>query len=351
MGDLLNKSKVESAEISAHQIERLHGVCHRLAQASGTSVPPIHSIDDLVSRLEVLAHHCGDRISKRHHDEHELRRVRHELENVEQLKSRFIRNVSHELRTPLASIEGFARALLKAYRIDGKHVSDPHVEPISPEARQQFLSIISQEAQRLGKLIEDVLDLSDLESERTTLEPTEFTARELYDELMILFDDRSNPNMSGERIAVSNISIRLNPMPDGPSIYADRSAVIEILRQLLVNAQKFSGSKPVVLGAEFVSISPTESPTSPESGSYNSVSTAARLYVKDYGVGIPKDELDQIFDKFYRVEKATPAPGTGLGLSIVRALVTRNQGQVWADSELGVGTTFYVMLPTQPAGT
>src|SRR5262249_54387877 len=117
---------------------------------------------------------------------------------------------------------------------------------------------------------------------------------------------------------------------------------------LINNANKFSAGQPVTLGAELVSIAPAAEGPAGESGPRTRVTSAARIYVKDKGIGIPKEELDCIFQKFYKVEHSgANFPGAGLGLSIVRALVNKNNGQVWASSELGKGSTFYVLMPSQ----
>ena len=328
----------ESPGVSPAQSESLRRICSRLATI-GNALPPdkLDTLDELIAGLSSLTEVCARRL-KNHRDGPDFTIAHEESEDVERLKARFIRNVSHEMRTPLASIDGFARALLKMETV-GPTESSP--ELVSPEIRRQFLSIVSQEAQRLGKLIEDVLDLSEIETSHARGEPTVFTARELFLDV--------GTAMSGS-LNASPLSERISPEPDGPTIYADRSAMVEVLRHLINNAQKFSSGQPVILGAEQVTIAPAESNPAAESGPRSRVTTAARIYVKDKGIGIPKDELECIFQKFYKVEHiGATFPGTGLGLSIARALVNQNNGQVWASSDIGKGSTFYVMLPTNPS--
>ena len=352
----------EERRLNAAQFAALQHICVRLAILNHPdhlpSLGELTTINDVIATLQAVAEtdknekQPGSPGQNGSNEPHSGQQVRQALEHVEHLKNRFIRNMSHEFRTPLASIDGFAKALLRLEAVDGLRPGESHPELASPDARRQFLTIISQEAQRLGKLIEDVLDMSEVESKRWPYEPTLFSAQNLFSEALTLFDaPSSDPNSSGEQIAVQNIVTRFNPEPDGPMIYADRQALLEILRQLLVNAQKFSFGKEVVLGAEFVSISPVENSPAADSGHSRRISTNARLYVKDRGIGIAREELDRIFDRFYRVDKATSAPGTGLGLAIVRALTTQNNGHVWADSTLGRGSTFYVLLPNQPPGS
>jgi signal transduction histidine kinase len=143
----------------------------------------------------------------------------------------------------------------------------------------------------------------------------------------------------------------VKPEGDGPTVFADRQACVETLRQLLVNADRFSSGQAIVLGAEPVSIRPEQGGDASESGMRERVSSATQLYVRDKGVGISREELPYVFDKFYRGERAASAfPGTGLGLAMVRTLVNQNDGRVWADSAPGRGSTFYVLLPSHAPG-
>jgi signal transduction histidine kinase len=335
------KKPTRTLRLTSAQMEALHYVCEKLAASVGTQMPAhLNSLPDMIASLESLADAISERSISVEDKKEEAQRLREELENLERLKTRFIRNVSHELRTPLASIEGFARALTRM-ETEGESARTSNGELLTPETRRQFLSIISQEAQRLGKLIEDVLDLSEVENNRAQRKPTQFLAKELFQEVL-----QAMP--SGQPLQVD---LRLVPEPDGPSVYADRDAMIEVMRQLLTNAQKFCAGQVITLGANQVSISPAHESNADMSGTIARVNTATRLFVRDRGIGIPKEELDCIFQKFYRIERpGFTAPGTGLGLSIVRALVSQNNGQVWAESDVGRGSTFYVLLPNNPPG-
>lgn len=341
MAQGLIKRPRTSSQLAPDAAELLQQSCARLAALSGKPAPE-NSADalELLDALDALTRDlAGNGLTAQ--QDVRARELQTELENVERLKNRFIRNVSHELRTPLASIDGFARALLRMETPDANNGHCPAAELISPDTRRQFLAIISQEAQRLGKFIEDVLDLSEIESNQLAREPSLFVARELFDEALkaVLVDCRA-----------LNVVIRLAPEPDGPPLYADRDAIVEVLRQLLSNAQKFSAGQEVVLGAERVSITPATTAIS-ASGQMPRITSATRLYVRDRGVGIPTDELDRIFQKFYRIERpGFYIPGSGLGLSIARALINQNNGQIWAESESGRGATFYVLLPDSAPG-
>jgi signal transduction histidine kinase len=322
---------IESVKFNAEQLAELHRICERLAYIGGGSIPPqLGTPAELINTLRMLTEICGRRATRNRQQE-ELR----DAEDVERLKARFIRNVSHELRTPLACIDGFARALSQ---MENGHQPENN----TPATRQQFLSIISQEAQRLGKMIEDVLDLSEIESVRRRPEQSIFSSKSLFDDAL---------NSLGKPCSFAGVTMRLKPEGTGPSIYADRPTMIEVMRQLLNNACKFSAGQEVVLGAEVVSIGPDRFTQASESGLQERVTSATQLYVKDKGIGIAPEDLGRIFDKFYRSDKVSGNfPGAGLGLSIVRALVSQNGGQVWADSEVGRGSTFYVLVPNSPPG-
>ncbi|HEY3319709.1 MAG TPA: HAMP domain-containing sensor histidine kinase [Planctomycetota bacterium] len=319
--------KSTSIEITPEQLEELRGICSRLAYLSGGSLPPkLESAGELISAIALLTDICGKRLQRGRHDGASARDAQNQ--DLERLKARFVRNVSHELRTPLACIDGFARALLQM---------EKSAQLAAPEIRQQFLSIISQEAQRLGKMVEDVLDLSEVEAHRRQRTPALFSAQSLIDQAV-----RSLPGFQ--------IAVHVNS-EQGPSIYADHSMILEALLELLVNANKFSSGQSIDLGAETVIIGPDRSTQATDSGMQRRVLSATQIYVRDRGIGIPGDELQQVFDKFYRVELvATSYPGTGVGLALVRALIAQNHGQVWAESKLGAGSTFYVLLPNHPPG-
>jgi two-component system, OmpR family, phosphate regulon sensor histidine kinase PhoR len=333
------ESWTESDALTQEQKAALRGICERLAYLSGSSLPPLqNSLDEYIASLNVLAEACGRKIHRGTRDSEELREVRHELENVERLKARFIKSVSHELRTPLACIDGFARALMKMEDADaGNEPADAEAPP--EEVRRQFLTIISQEAQRLSVMVEDVLSVSDIEGNKRKREPVLFSAEEL-------FADTLNAYSSSTRSTVPPIAIRIKEGPSAPTVFADRGAMVEVLRELLTNAHKFSEGKEVVLGAERVSIAPDRLTQATDSGLQQRVSTATRIYVKDQGIGIPPGDAPHVFDKFFRSEQAANKyPGTGLGLAIVRALVAQDNGQVWCTSTPGSGSTFHVLLP------
>lgn len=229
---------------------------------------------------------------------------------AEQIQRDFVANVSHELRTPVTSIRAMAETLADGGSDD-------------PQLTEEFLNTIIHESERLTAMLEDLLHLSHLESGRRLINPE-------YSDLPEIIRHVATRVMAP--ITDKNQRLLLN-IPDELSIYADRNVLVQILVNLLDNARKYS----------------------PEGGLITIIAekTEDRIRIKviDTGVGIPERELERIFERFYRVDKARSraAGGTGLGLAIVRHLVELHGGWISVQSEEGKGSTFTVVLP-QPQG-
>lgn len=227
---------------------------------------------------------------------------------VESMRSEFVANVSHELRTPLAAIRGYVETCIEAEQ-DGQ-----------PPPYRRFLPIIQQHAVRLSALIEDLLILSRIESRAAQLKITPMSIAPVVEQAL------STVASTAERKRISLINA-LPPLL--PEVKADASSLERVLINLVENAVKYSEDD-------------------------SEVRLTARLQeevlcvlVEDRGVGIPREDQARIFERFYRVDKARSrkAGGTGLGLSIVKHLVQSMAGEVWVDSELGRGSTFFFTLP------
>jgi PAS domain S-box-containing protein len=228
---------------------------------------------------------------------------------VDRLKNELVSTVSHELRTPLGSMCGFAELLLAR-----EH---------PPERQRKFLSIILEEGRRLGKLVDDFLDIQRIESGRQTyaFETADLSA--LVQEAVAAF--------GGVRGA--NVTVVLAD-PPLPPLRMDPARIRQVLANLISNAIKFS----------------------PNGGDVT-VRTAhhpgwARVSVVDHGIGIPYDAQSRLFTRFFRVDNRDTRQigGTGLGLALVKALVEAHGGQVGLESEPGVGSTFWFDLPTGEGG-
>ncbi|HWI53923.1 MAG TPA: phosphate regulon sensor histidine kinase PhoR [Symbiobacteriaceae bacterium] len=226
---------------------------------------------------------------------------------LEQMRTEFVSNVTHELRTPLTSIRGFAETLLEGALED-------------PEAARHFLEIIKRESEHLGRLIEDILDLSRIEGGKWKIKREPVLLHELAEE---------TAGRLASKAESLGVDLRLNVPADLPVIQGDSGRLAQVLLNLVDNALKYTpAGGSVTVSAE-------------------NLGTMVRVKVVDTGTGIPRVDLPRIFERFYRVDKARSRAtgGTGLGLSIVKHIVEAHGGLVGVDSDLGRGATFFFTLP------
>jgi two-component system phosphate regulon sensor histidine kinase PhoR len=243
----------------------------------------------------------------------ELNAEHEKLDRVERVRRDFIINVSHELRTPLASIQGYTETLL-----DGA-LDDPH-------HNVRFLNIIRSNAERLGRLIADLMTLSQIELKRTKFEFERCSVKEL----IIGCRDSILPMATKK-----GITLEVSLAPEDAEAECDPEAVHQIITNLLDNAIKYTARG----GSVKVSAVPT--------------SEGMKVSVRDTGIGIPNEDQPRLFERFYRVDKARSREmgGTGLGLAIVKHLVLAHNGRVWVESEPGKGSTFSFIIPERTEET
>jgi len=236
-----------------------------------------------------------------------------DIRRLESLRRDFVANVSHELRTPVTAVLSAAETLEMALGRD-------------PEQAKRFLAIIERNAARLQRLIEDLLDLSRIESRELRLRPERFPFEPFATHLLGMFKERADKRRIAYRLVAAK----------GLEVEVDRRALEQVLTNLVDNAVKYcpEGSS-VVLRAER-----TEGPV-----------PGVRLRVEDDGGGIEEKHLPRLFERFYRVDagRSREMGGTGLGLSIVKHLVEAMGGTIDVVSALGKGTTFDVKLPDASA--
>ena len=233
-----------------------------------------------------------------------------ETRRLERIRQDFVANASHELKTPVASIKAYAETLL-----DGA-LEDPRVN-------RRFLQSIDEQADRLDRLVLDMLSLARIESMQGTFEHVATPLAPIV---------RRCVDAQRERAATKDLDYRVEIAPEAEHfvVLADDEALRQIADNLVDNAIKYTpegGRVAVILSAD------------PENW--------ARLEVADSGIGIPREDLHRVFERFYRVDKARSREvgGTGLGLSIVKHLAQTLNGQVSVESRVGVGSTFTVRLP------
>jgi two-component system phosphate regulon sensor histidine kinase PhoR len=230
-----------------------------------------------------------------------------ELRRLERVRQEFIANASHELRTPLTAIRGYVESLLEGA-----------VE--EPARARPFLEVIARHAERMSRLVDDLMDLSNIETGRLQLDRQPVSLRQMGEQVVALHRDVASKK---------GISLQFDVPPDLPAVLADRDRLQQILINLVDNAIKFTPAGRVSLSANKVS------------------STRVEVTVADTGTGIPSIDLPRITERFYRVDRgrAREQGGTGLGLSIVKHLVHAHGGELNIESELGRGTRATFTLP------
>lgn len=225
---------------------------------------------------------------------------------IERLRSEFIANVSHELRTPLALIKGYATTL-----------SSPQIT-LDEAQTHRFLENVSFAADRLGRMIDDLLWASRLETDQLRLDPKAFDLGQMIDRVLTWFQ----PHAQGCHLVSDAPDKRLH-------VWADPARVEQVLVNLLTNAAKYS---------------PSESTITVRTQLWQDPSRVA-VHVIDEGIGIAAEHLPHLFDRFYLTEDSDK--GVGLGLPICRGLVEAMGGEIWVVSELGKGSTFSFTLPVE----
>jgi len=227
---------------------------------------------------------------------------------ADRAKTEFVSMVSHELRTPMTSIKGYTDLLLMG------------ATGVLSDDQQKFLSVVKDNVDRLSILVNDLLDISRIESGRMMLLPKTMHVGKVIDQIIAAMRIRTMDK---------GLTLRSDVPPALPEVTADPNRVAQILTNLVGNACQYTPT-----GGEIV--------------------VSARVHdgemhisVRDTGIGIAPENLAKIFDRFFRADDplVQETPGTGLGLSIVESLVEMHEGRIWVESEMGGGSTFTFTLP------
>jgi two-component system phosphate regulon sensor histidine kinase PhoR len=227
------------------------------------------------------------------------------LHYLETVRRDFISNLSHELRTPLASLKALTETLQEGALDD-------------PPAARRFLNRMELEVDALTQMVAELLELSRIESGRVPLKLKPTPAED------ILAPALERLRLQAER---SNLKVEIDCTADLPPVLADQGRLEQVVVNLLHNAIKYTPpGGEIFLKARF------------QDGSI-------LFSVEDTGVGIPKEDLPRIFERFYKADRARSSSGTGLGLAIARHMVEAHGGRIWAESQEGAGSTFYFNIP------
>lgn len=228
-----------------------------------------------------------------------------ELDKLEEMRKGFIADVSHELRTPLTLIKGYVKGLMDV--------------ELSEETREEYLDIIYRETGRLTELINNLLDLSKMESGKNILNMEKFDINELIRRTIVNYSNK---------LEEKDINIEARFAQDPTLVMADKDSISQVISNLVDNAIKFMNNG----GNLFVKTEMKED--------------KVFISIKDTGIGIPENELNNIWQRFYKGDKSRSRQikGTGLGLSIVKEIIKSHNEQIWVESKIGEGTVFCFTL-------
>ncbi|MDO8355327.1 MAG: ATP-binding protein [Nitrospirota bacterium] len=241
-----------------------------------------------------------------------------ELRRLENIRKDFVANVSHELRTPLTSIKGYIEALLDGAKDD-------------PGTSTKFLEIILKQSDRLNLILEDLLQLSKIESGQILFKREPLQIQRVIERTLAMIKPLADKK--GHRLLTFVAQ-------DLPAVLGDEDRLMQVLSNLLDNAVKYTPGNGTITVAAHPVADDLERPT---------IVTAVELSVTDTGLGIPEQDRPRVFERFYRVDKARSREmgGTGLGLAIVKHIVEGLGGRVWVEANAPTGSRFVVRLPIQ----
>jgi len=230
--------------------------------------------------------------------------AREKAEESNRLKSAFLANMSHEIRTPMNGIIGFSALLAR--------------KELSEEKRHQYFTLVNNNAQRLLTLLNDILDISKIETGQIVISKRPVLLHDIFAELKTIF----HPQAKDKQIEL----IFSAPVGEKMELNTDKQRLFQVVANLIGNSLKFTQSGSIIFGFE---------------RERNSV----LFFVKDTGRGIESEHLVTIFDRFNQGNSSNSNDGTGLGLAIAKSLVEMLGGTIWAKSEMGVGSEFFFTIP------
>lgn len=250
-------------------------------------------------------------ITERKKVEHELVIAKEKAEEADRLKSAFLANMSHEIRTPMSGIMGFTE-LLKQPNLSG-------------DKQQKYIDIISKSGERMLNTINDIIEISKIETGQVEVSPSEINVNEMLDYYYHFF----KPEATKKGL---NFQYQRSLSADEANIISDKTMLDSILTNLIKNAIKYTAEGTIEFGCK-------------------RNNGELKFYIRDTGIGIKKEYYKAIFERFIQadIEDKNAYEGSGLGLSIVKSYVDYLKGSIWVDSEFGKGSVFHFTIPLKPA--
>jgi PAS domain S-box-containing protein len=289
---------------------------HAAGQRSGEMGSTLVAVLEDVTSLKILEQERVEHLR-------ELREKHQQLQDLDQLRTRFVSNVSHELRTPLAVIKLYATLARKG----------------RPEKQAFYLQTIEQETHRLETMVENILDLTRIDRQTLRLHPESLAAEEIIAQVLEVYQETAEKR---------GIELRNRVQGKLPRLLADKNDLIQMLTNLVDNALKYTPREGQVwVAAREVGTSGQAGQTGQTAGDQGPGGRPMlEIAVGDTGAGIADDEQERIFERFYRGRNNTPErTGTGLGLAIVQELMAQHGGQVTLKSQVGRGSIFILQFP------
>jgi PAS domain S-box-containing protein len=264
------------------------------------TVSPISDDSGKIIGASKIARDISERVSA----QEDKARLFEQVKALNDKKDEFIGLASHELKTPLTSISGYLQLLDNM---------------ITDEKGKRFVARTILQVKKLNALVSDLLDVSSIEAGKLRFATERFDIRQVVENVIELFAHGNN-----------NYHIHLETEIPELYINGDAHRIEQVINNLLTNAIRYApGSNQIIILLSYEK-------------------NYVKVGVRDFGVGIPPEKLKQIFSRFYRVEEASPnISGLGIGLYLSEEIITRHHGKIWAESELGVGSTFWFTLPLE----
>ena len=301
---LFNISKEDAINATVVEVVRNHAIINLWQRSIESQTPQSEAFETSPERLYLQTFISPMKSSMPGHSMIAFHDVSH-LRKLEMVRRDFVSNVSHELRTPLASLKSISETLVEGALDD-------------PPAAKRFLSLMEEEIDNLTQLVQELLELSRIESGRVPLNRTMISPFDLLNKPVMRM------KFQAER---ANLQLVLECDKNLPPVYADQERIGQVIINLIHNAIKFTPPDGTIIAKAEFDLS------------------RVIFSIKDTGVGIEPQNLKRIFERFYKADKARSGGGTGLGLSISKHMINAHGGEIWAESTYGKGSEFKFSLP------